>query len=684
MKETIKQAIKKRIRLIYQISIAVACAALIIYIMPRDHVFKYNFELNKPWGYGQLVSDFNFNVNKSSEQLTMERDSIYQTFEPYFNKDMNIANEAIMAFEEKYHSELSGMISYKQFEKYRKRLLQLYERGIISNKFTEGINSNQSDHIRLIIDNKSSSIRKTRFLKAPEAYLALTRNDTVPRDIINKLQLESFIKANIIYDSIKSATALEEKLQSISTSDNIVMTGEKIIDRGDVVDSKTYRKLQSYEEEINKRNYDNKTTLILIGQIIFVITLIFGILAYIYVYCPDIYNNNNKYTLLLLAVTIFPIFTGLMMRTSTGNVFMLPYAMIPMLLCLFMSKRTALFAHIISIMLCSIMLTSQYEFLILQIAAGHAAILSMRELSSRSQMFRCVFFVFASYAITYLSYELIIENDTAKISLMMYVYFIINAILMLFAYPLMFIIEKLFGFVSNVTLIEISNINSALLRKLSEEAPGTFQHSMQVGNLAAEAARKIGANSLEVRTGALYHDIGKLNAPIYFTENQSGGINPHNQLSLQESAKIIIKHVTDGIALAEKHHLPNSIKEFIRTHHGCSKTGYFYITYKNQHPDEEIDESIFTYPGPNPSTKEQAILMLADCIEAASHSLDEYTEEKINDLVNKITDGKLHNGELSMCPITFQDIETIKEVFKNRLKAIYHTRISYPTSNKEE
>ena len=247
----------------------------------------------------------------------------------------------------------------------------------------------------------------------------------------------------------------------------------------------------------------------------------------------------------------------------------------------------------------------------------------------------------------------------------------------------MFIIEKLFGFVSNVTLIEISNINSELLRKLSQDAPGTFQHSMQVGNLAADAARSIGANSLEVRTGALFHDIGKTLNPIYFTENQSGGISPHSKLEPQESAKIIIKHVTDGIALAEKHHLPRSIRDFITTHHGLSKTGYFYITYKNAHPDEEVDESLFTYPGPQPTTREQGILMLADCVEAASHSLKEYTAENIDELVERLVDSKVKDGELNMCPLTFRDIETIKRTFKDRLKAIYHTRITYPTEKKK-
>jgi putative nucleotidyltransferase with HDIG domain len=280
------------------------------------------------------------------------------------------------------------------------------------------------------------------------------------------------------------------------------------------------------------------------------------------------------------------------------------------------------------------------------------------------------------------AYELISENDITKLNLSMYIYFLINGALLLSTYPLMFAIEKIFGFTSAVTFIELSNINNELLYKLSQDAPGTFQHSMQVGNLAAEAARRIGANSIEVRTGALYHDIGKMKNPIYFTENQSGGISPHNNLPPEESAAIILRHVTDGVSIANAHHLPNSIKEFITTHHGTSKTGYFYITYKNAHPDEEIDEKLFTYEGPQPKTREQAILMMADSVEAASHSLEEYTESNIHALVDKIIDAQLENGQFALAPLTFKDIDTIKTTFKERLKAIYHARISYPEAAK--
>ena len=329
------------------------------------------------------------------------------------------------------------------------------------------------------------------------------------------------------------------------------------------------------------------------------------------------------------------------------------------------------------------MLQAPHIFMLIEIAGGFAAIVSLRELTARSQLFRTVFFVLLSQAMVCFAYELISENDITKLNLSMYIYFLINGALLLSTYPLMFAIEKIFGFTSAVTFIELSNINNELLYKLSQDAPGTFQHSMQVGNLAAEAARRVGANSIEVRTGALYHDIGKMKNPIYFTENQSGGISPHNNLPPEESAAIILRHVTDGVSIANAHHLPNSIKDFITTHHGTSKTGYFYITYKNAHPDEEVDEKLFTYAGPRPQTREQAILMMADSVEAASHSLKEYTESNIHALVDKIIDAQLENGQFSLTPLTFKDIDTIKSTFKERLKAIYHTRISYPEEKKE-
>jgi hypothetical protein len=337
--------------------------------------------------------------------------------------------------------------------------------------------------------------------------------------------------------------------------------------------------------------------------------------------------------------------------------------------------------HLVTILICSITLRLPYEFILVQLTGGVAAIFSLKELSQRSQIFRTALLTTLTYAAVFFAYELVVENDVNMISLRPYYYFIINGILLLFTYPLLFLLEKTFGFTSNVTLVELSNINNDLLKQMSETVPGTFQHSMQVSNLAAEAADRIGAKSQLVRTGALYHDIGKMENPAFFTENQSGGLNPHKSLSYEQSAQVVISHVTDGLRLAEKHNLPTVIKDFISTHHGRGKTKFFYISWKNEHPDQEPDEAMFTYPGPNPFTKETAVLMMADSVEAASRSLSEYTEESIGALVDKIIDSQVAEGYFRECPITFKDIATVKAVFKEKLKIIYHTRVKYPELN---
>lgn len=685
MKKRITGLFGEKFRKTHRILTALLCIGLIVYFMPRDRVFNYQFNVNTPWSYGQLMATFDFPIYKSAEQIEWEKDSVRNNFIPYFKKDTTTVNTVLSMFRTRYYGSLHGVLPHETYLSYRNKIRKIYEQGVISSDEFEKAGNMPQGNIKIILNNTSSTESAKNLLKVPEAYTALTRNDTLPKEILNRMRLNDLLIPNIHYDSIHSSTSLQQEFDAISTSNGIVQKGQKIISRGEIVDARTFQVLQSYNYEVEKRHTtNNKTTLMLIGQLLFVTICMGVLLAYIYIYATDVAANNNMYLLVMLSATIFPIIVGSMMQMRIGNVFMLPLAMVPMLLCLFTSKRTALVTHTINIIICSIMLNSPYEFVLLQIPAGHIAMLCMKELSSRSQMIRCVLLVFLTYALTYFCYELIVENDINKLNLAMYIYFIINATLLLFAYPLMFIIEKMFGFVSNVTLIEISNINSELLRRLSQDTPGTFQHSMQVGNLAADAARNIGANSLEVRTGALFHDIGKTLNPIYFTENQSGGINPHDKLSPEESAEIIIKHVTDGMMLADKHHLPRTIKDFITTHHGLSKTGYFYITYKNEHKNEEIDESKFTYPGPMPTTREQGILMLADCVEAASHSIKEYTEENIDCLVEKIVTGKVEEGELKSTPLTFKDIETIKATFKERLKAIYHTRISYPTDKSKK
>ena len=685
MKENLKNIFKKRMKTLFQAAVSLLCMGLIIYFMPRNNVFNYNYSEAAPWNYGQIIAPFDFPIYKSEAQLDKEKDSIAAHFELYFAKDSAIAIKNLRQLKNRFYSNASEEVPREAYINYYNTLIRLYNRGIISQSDKEIMDNNRAKTVNVINDHLASSTSKENFITTEKAYRTLLAADTIPADLIAAYKLYNFIEPNIRYDSARNHALLEEEIVSLPISEGIVQNGQKNVSRGDIVDAKTYQILKSYQYEIDKRQDNNyKTTTMLLGQILFVIIAFSLLLSYIYIYNPDIKSNNNKFLLVILSVTIFPVVVGIMMEARFGNVFLLPFSLAPMMLCLFTNPRTAFITHTIGILACSIMLNSPYEFILLQVLAGYAAILSLKELSSRSQMFRTSFIVLATYCATFLAYELIVENDITKMNLIMYIYFVISSVLILFAYPLMFIIEKLLGFVSNITLIELSNLNNPLLQKLSQEAPGTFQHSMQVANLAAEAARAIGANSLEVRTGALYHDIGKSNNPIYFTENQSGGKSPHDELEYQESAQIIIRHVTEGAAIAERHHLPKKIKEFIVTHHGLSKTGYFYINYKNEHPDEKINEALFTYPGPNPTTREQGILMLADCVEAASHSIKEYTAANIEKKVDDVINPKITGGELELCPLTFQDIHTIKEVFKERLKAIYHTRISYPEEKKEQ
>ena len=672
-------------RTILETLLVIACISIIIYFMPRDTKFNYHFSINTPWTYGQLMSDFDFPIYKSDESIQAEQDSLYREFQPYFNIDSTISTNAIAQFQKDYDSRFYEIITPQQYNSYRQRLKNAYAKGIISIDNSEIIKSDSLTDIKIVTDDNIARTVNTKKLNTIKSvYRQLTYNDTLPRDVLMSLKLEEYIQPNIIYNKAKTELALEELKASVSISDGMVQKGQKIISRGDIVDEKLYKTLQSYQYEWNKRDNEKRQTgFTLLGQILLVTMALLGLIYFLRIYRPAYFAQSNKFILIYLLITLFTLTVAWMVRTHTGNVFMVPFAMAPILLCLFADSRTAFMTHVVQIFICSTMLQAPHIFMLIEIAGGFAAIVSLRELTARSQLFRTVFFVLLSQAMVCFAYELISENDITKLNLSMYIYFLINGALLLSTYPLMFAIEKIFGFTSAVTFIELSNINNELLYKLSQDAPGTFQHSMQVGNLAAEAARRVGANSIEVRTGALYHDIGKMKNPIYFTENQSGGISPHNNLPPEESAAIILRHVTDGVSIANAHHLPDSIKDFITTHHGTSKTGYFYITYKNAHPDEEVDEKLFTYAGPRPQTREQAILMMADSVEAASHSLKEYTESNIHALVDKIIDAQLENGQFSLTPLTFKDIDTIKSTFKERLKAIYHTRISYPEEKKE-
>ena len=671
--------------LIYKSLIFIATVSVIVYFLPNEGKFNYQFDINKPWKYGLLQASFDFPIYKNDVQVQKEQDSIMADYQPYFQIDKEIEKNILARLREDYNKTLSHSLPGTDYIRYIERTLKsMYENGIMTGNDLARMEEDSIVAIRLVDKNVATSRFVDQLYTVKEAYEYLLNSDTThyKKNILQQCNLNNYITPNLIYDEEKSEVAQKDLLSNISWANGFVLNGQKIIDRGEIVNEQTYNILESLQKEWEKRSDSvQEKRLTLAGELLYVGIFLFCFMAYLELFRGDYYERKGTLTLLFALIVFFPVISSIMVEQNLSSIYVVPFAMIPIIIRVFLDSRTAFMAHVTIILLCSITLRFPHEFILLQVVAGMVAIFSLRELSQRSQLLRTALVVFASYALLYFAFELIHENDLTKLNTRMYIYFMVNGILLLFAYPLLFLLEKTFGFTSDVTLVELSNINNSLLREMSEVAPGTFQHSLQMANLAAAAANKIGGKSQLVRTGALYHDIGKMVNPAFFTENQSG-VNPHKSLSYEQSAQVIISHVTDGLKLAEKHNLPKVIKDFITTHHGQGLTKYFYISYKNEHPDEEVDAEKFRYPGPNPFTKEQAILMMADSIEAASRSLPEYTEESISSLVDKIIDSQVTEGFFKECPITFKDISMVKALFKEKLKTMYHTRISYPELKK--
>lgn len=671
--------------LIYKSLIFIATVSVIVYFLPNEGKFNYQFDINKPWKYGLLQASFDFPIYKNDIQVQKEQDSILADYQPYFQIDKEAEKNVLSKLKEDYNKTLRHSLPGTDYVRYIERTLKaLYEDGIIAGNDLKRMEEDSIIAIRLVDKNVATSRFIDQLYTVKEAYEYLLNADTThyKKKILQQCNLNDYITPNLVYDEEKSEAAQKDLLSNISWANGFVLNGQKIIDRGEIVDEQTYNILESLRKEWEKRSDSvQEKRLTLAGQILYVGIFLFCFMAYLELFRADYYERKGTLTLLFALIVFFPVLSSIMVEQNLSSIYVVPFAMIPIIVRVFLDSRTAFMAHVTIILLCSITLRFPHEFILLQVVAGMVAIYSLRELSQRSQLLRTALVVFISYALLYFAFELIHEDDLTKLNTRMYIYFMINGILLLFAYPLLFLLEKIFSFTSDVTLVELSNINNSLLREMSEVAPGTFQHSLQMANLAAAAANKIGGKSQLVRTGALYHDIGKMVNPAFFTENQSG-VNPHKSLSYEQSAQVIISHITDGLKLAEKHNLPKVIKDFISTHHGRGLTKYFYISYKNEHPDEEVDQEKFRYPGPNPFTKEQAVLMMADSVEAASRSLPEYTEESISTLVDKIIDTQVSEGYFKECPITFKDIATVKALFKEKLKTMYHTRISYPELRK--
>ena len=668
----------------WRLALVAATVAIIVWFMPRDNRLNIKVKINEVWRYNDLTSTIDFPIYKSDSTFQREQAEALRYYEPYyvFHDEVCGQQEQLLM---SHIQQVSPGLSRQFLNVVRDRLRSLYQEGILDTLKPLTVNGDTVLMLRRIDDREATSVNVADVHTAMQAYEALmaTPELTDYAELLPKLNLNSYLVPNLIYDHERSQASLDELKRSVPNASGVVKAGQKIVNQGEVIDQEKFRIIDSYIRKLEEDN-GNRTgiTTTLAGELLYVLLIISMFTAYLHLSRRDYFDSLRSIAMIYSLVVIACVMSSFLVSHILLHIYILPFAIVPIFIRVFMDSRTAFMAHVTVILICACQLQRPMEFIAVELVAGMAAIMSLRELSSRSQLFFTAVVTMLAAMLTNVAIFLIRSGSLTLMDRSEFNYLGFCGIIIFCSYPLLYIIEKGFGFVSDITLIELSDMNKELLRRMSEVAPGTFQHSIQVGNLAAEIARKIGANPQLVRTGALYHDIGKISNPIYFTENQLGGISPHQQLSCIESAQIIISHVTEGLKLAAKHNLPQQIRDLISTHHGQGKAKFFYIKYKNDHPDEPVDDLLFTYPGPNPFTKEQAILMMADAVEAASRSLPDYTEQTIRELVNRIIDSQLKDGFFRECPITFRDVQYSKTILIEKLKTIYHTRISYPEEKK--
>jgi putative nucleotidyltransferase with HDIG domain len=630
---------KPTFRIAFQLLAIVALAVLTIYLFPRHNAtFKYNYELGKPWGYGLVIAEYDFPVYKSEEKLNDERKMVLQNFMPVYVLD-----------ESSDHS--------------------LY---VVS----------LSDMVRL----KEQNCSRMRIVNHRDTIIVSLQKIYTPRTAYQETGREN-VRPNLQYDSITSMSDHAILLKSISPTQGIVPAGAKIVDSGEMITEDIYQQLYSLQQAQEERQVSKKATIFSsIGSAICIVLLLFIFYLYLFTYRRKLLDNLRHllFFTILMAMVVAVSYILLRVNSEQNYIYLIPFVWCPIIARVFYDSRTAIFLHIVTVSIVSVAVSASYIFLFTQLVVGIVAVISLRDMTQRAQLARTAATVLLVYSVVYTALHLLYTGSFAGLEGRVYLWFMVNAILVICAYGLIFLFERSFGLVSSITLVELTNVNSNLMLQFAEKAPGTFQHSLQVSNLATEAAKRIGAKVLLVRTGALYHDIGKMSNPDYFIENQTAGYNPLAEMDHASAARCIIDHVTEGERIARKFHLPEVIIHFIRSHHGTSQTRYFYNSALNQAKQAGLDASTvdvanYTYHGPKPSTKEAAILMMADAIEARSRSLKEMTPQTISDMVDDMIDIQMRDGQLAETPLSFKDLEDIREVFKKKLLEINHHRIVYPT-----
>lgn len=670
-----------------RILLFIAVVSVTVYFLPRSAENHYTFEEGRPWSYALLTAPFDIPIHLDSLSAAKVKDSIDTHFEPVFTRDLTAEKTIISDYTTRLNATKDLDITPAQRNQIIKEIRKVYENGIVDRDTYAKISSGKLPTVRFIHDNVAISIPTANYLSAFRAYehLDSVLKDPNVRQAISATKLSQVLHPNILVDTVTSRRLLNESYQKAMAPVGVIQQGERIIDKGDIVTSRLATVLHTYEKIANERGNSaiSQHYYPIAGQTLYMLILYGMLFAYLYIFRRDYFEDDRTVVFIVTLIGLFTLFAFAMQAGFSTGFYITPFTIVPILVLIFLDSRTAYFCHVILVLICSIVASFALEFIFMQFIAGVVAIDSLKDLSRRSQLIRTAALIFLAYTLSYVAIEVMQAGSLARTEGRIFGCFAINAILISFSYVLMFLLERVYGFTSRVTLVELSDINNPLLRELSEECPGTFNHSMAVSNLASAAASRIGANVQLVRTGALYHDIGKIKNPAFYTENQHG-VNPHDALDPIQSARIVTGHVNEGLALAEKAKLPKVIRNFISEHHGAGKARYFYTTYCNAHPDEDVDPANFTYPGPNPQSKETSLLMMADSVEAASRSMTDHSPEAISALVNKIIDSQIAEGLHNESPISFRDVSTIKEVFAQRLRTMYHSRISYPELKKPE
>ncbi len=707
--------IKTNYKHVGTIMLFVAAFFLIAIMLPKERKFTYEFAIGKPWEHDHLNAPFDFPILKTDEEVQAEEDTVSAQIQLYFTFDANRFAEQLNLFKVNFSGEWIdySLTEYKieDKEKYTKngRFLALrelqetydtYIYSLLEKVYFQGVlelpeiytNLDPSTDIVLVRGNIAEDKEFSELFTPKSAYeyirakiqeeISVTSNRQITRynKFLTEFRIESYIIPNVFYDEASTERERASMMQQISLTKGKIQSGERIISNGEIVTHEKYQILLSLKKVYSQEERNVNSLVVLIGKLIFVLLSMVLIYSFLYNFRKELVNDVVKSAFILFMVVLMVFVATTTARLNTVSFYVIPFTILPIVLRTFFDERVAVFVHVITVVLLSLIAPRAYEFIVLNIFAGIVAIFSLTNLYRRSRFFLSAFLVIITYSLVYTGLSVMHEGSFIHVNLREFANFGINGVMILISFLLIYIFEKTFGFLSDTTLMELADTNQPLLRKLAEIAPGTFQHSLQVANLSEEAIFRIGGNPLLVRTGALYHDIGKMYDPIYFIENQTTGINPHDNLEFEDSAKAIINHVVKGVELARKHKLPEAIVDFIRTHHGNTTVQYFYRSYIKKYPDKEIDVENFTYPGPRPFTKEMAVLMMADSVEAASRSLSEISEESIGELVEKIINAQLAGGQFEEAPVTFSDITKVKDVFKIRLKNIYHARISYPTA----